>query len=164
MDNEERFLPLRKGYQRRISEIEIYSSEGEKVLNIMPPKQLWIMQNQKVKRYAALSNTLFLNYKVQYLARANALSEILEIYRSDRQNKNNILSKEELSENLRKITFAASVLTFENVRLMVLDMHGSNALILNLAEDTIIIGMNKDALLPDLAQIFSCLSKEIRAS
>ncbi len=122
------------------------------------------MQNQKVKKYAVLSNTLFLNDKVQYLAIANVLSEIVEIYHSDRQNKNNILSKEKLSENLRKITFAASVLTFENVRLMVLDMNASTALILNLAEDTIIIGMNKDALLPDLAQIFSCLSKEIRSS
>lgn len=130
----------------------------------MLPKLLCIMQNQKVKRYAALSNTLFLNDKVQYLAIANVLSEIVEIYHSDRQNKNNILSKEKLSENLRKITFATSVLTFENVRLMVLDMNASTALILNLAEDTIIIGMNKDALLPDLAQIFGCLSKEIRSS
>lgn len=122
------------------------------------------MQNQKVKRYAALSNTLFLNDKVQYLAIANVLSEIVEIYHSDMQKKNNILSKEELSENLRKITFAVSVLTFENVRLMVLDMNASKALILNLAEDTVIIGMNKDASLPDLAQVFSCLSKEIRSS
>lgn len=130
----------------------------------MLPKLLCIMQNQKVKRYAALSNTLFLNDKVQYLAIANVLSEIVEIYHSDRQNKNNILSKEKLSENLRKITFATSVLTFENVRLMVLDMNASTTLILNLAEDTIIIGMNKDALLPDLAQIFGCLSKEIRSS
>lgn len=130
----------------------------------MLPKLLCIMQNQKVKRYAALSNTLFLNDKVQYLAIANVLSEIVEIYHSDRQNKNNILSKEKLSENLRKITFATSVLIFENVRLMVLDMNASTTLILNLAEDTIIIGMNKDALLPDLAQIFGCLSKEIRSS
>lgn len=130
----------------------------------MLPKLLCIMQNQKVKRYAALSNTLFLNDKVQYLAIANVLSEIVEIYHSNRQNKNNILSKEKLSENLRKITFATSVLTFENVRLMVLDMNASTTLILNLAEDTIIIGMNKDALLPDLAQIFGCLSKEIRSS
>lgn len=130
----------------------------------MLPKLLCIMQNQKVKRYAALSNTLFLNDKVQYLAIANVLSEIVEIYHSDMQKKNNILSKEELSENLRKITFAASVLTFENVRLMVLDMNASKALILNLAEDTVIIGMNKDVSLPDLAQVFSCLSKEIRSS
>lgn len=130
----------------------------------MLPKHICRMQNQKVKRYAALSNTLFLNDKVQYLAIANVLSEIVEIYHSDRQNKNNILSKEKLSENLRKITFATSVLIFENVRLMVLDMNASTALILNLAEDTIIIGMNKDALLPDLAQIFGCLSKEIRSS
>lgn len=130
----------------------------------MLPKYLCIMQNQKVKRYAALSNTLFLSDKVQYLAIANVLSEIVEIYHSDMQKKNNILSKEELSENLRKITFAASVLTFENVRLMVLDMNASKALILNLAEDTVIIGMNKDVSLPDLAQVFSCLSKEIRSS
>lgn len=136
-----------------------------KALNIMLPKHLCIMQDQKIKRYAALSNTLFLNDKVQYLAIGNALSEIVEIYHSYRQNKNNIiLSKEELSENLRKITFATSVLTFENVRLMVLDMNASKALILNLTEDTIIIGINKDALFPDLAQIFSCLSKEIRSS
>lgn len=122
------------------------------------------MQNQKLKRYAALSNALFLSDKVQYLAIANVLSEIVEIYHSDRQNKNVSLSKEKLSESLRKITFATSVLTFENVRLMVLDMNASTALILNLAEDTIIIGMNKDTLLPDLAQIFTCLSKEVISS
>lgn len=122
------------------------------------------MQNQKVKRYATLSNNLFLNDKVQYLAIANVLSEITEIYYSNRQMENNILSKEELSEDLRKITFATSMLTFENIRLMVLDMNASKGLILNLAEDTVIIGMNKDALLPDLTQIFSCLSKEIRSS
>jgi uncharacterized protein YjgD (DUF1641 family) len=124
------------------------------------------MQNQKLKRYSALSNILFLNDKVQYLAIANVLSEIVEIYHSDKQDKssNNILSKEKISENLRKITFATSVLTFENVRLMVLDMNASKALILNLTEDTIIIGMSKDTLLPDLIQIFSCLSKELKSS
>ncbi|HEX6281951.1 MAG TPA: hypothetical protein VFZ67_06950 [Nitrososphaera sp.] len=121
------------------------------------------MQNQKVKRYAALSNTLFLNDKVQYLAIANVLSEIIEIYHSNRQ-KENILSKEELSENLRKITYATSVLTFENIRLMVLDMCASKTILLNLAEDTIIIGMNKDALLPDLAHIFDYLAEEIKSS
>jgi hypothetical protein len=131
----------------------------------MLPKHACIMQNQKIKTYAALSNALFLNGKVHYLAIGNALSEIVEIYHSDRQHKNKIiLSKEELSENLRKITFATSVLTFENVMLMVLDMNASKALILNLAEDTIIIGINKDALLPDLTQILSCLSKEISRS
>jgi hypothetical protein len=130
----------------------------------MVPNHLYIMQNQRLKRYAALSNTLFLNYEVQYVAIANVFSEIVEIYHSGRQNKDNTLSKEELSENLRKITFATSVLTFENVRLLVLDINASKALILNLSEDTIIIGMSKDTLLSDLARIFSCLSKEIRSS
>jgi hypothetical protein len=130
----------------------------------MLPKHLYRMQHQELKRYVALSNTLFLNDKVQYLAIANVLSEIVEIYYSDRQNKKNVLSKQQLSENLYKVTFATSVLTFENVRLLVLDMNASKALILNLAEDTIIIGMNKDTSLLDLAQIFSSLSKEIRSS
>jgi hypothetical protein len=43
-------------------------------------------------------------------------------------------------------------------------MNASKALILNLTEDTIIIGMSKDTLLPDLIQIFSCLSKELKSS
>ena len=129
----------------------------------MLPKRLCRMQNQKVKRYTALSNTLFLNDKVQYVAIANVLSEIIEIYHSNRQ-KENILSKNELAENLRKITFATSVLTFENIRLMVLDMNASKSIVLNLAEDTIIIGMNKDASLQDLAHIFNFIDEEIKSS
>jgi hypothetical protein len=37
-------------------------------------------------------------------------------------------------------------------------------MVLNLAEDTIIIGMDKDALLPDLVHIFDYISKKFRSS
>ncbi len=130
----------------------------------MLPKHRCRMQNQKMKkRYATLSKTLFLNDKVQYLAIANVISEIIEIYHTNRQMEN-ILSNEELSEHLRKITLATSMLTFENIRLMVLDLNASKAMLLNLAEDTIIIGMKKDTLLPDLAQVFDYISQEIKSS
>ena len=122
------------------------------------------MQNQKATRYPDLSNTLLLNDKVQYLAVANILGEIVDIYHNGRWQNKNVLSREELSENLHKIALSTSMLTFENIRLMVLDMNASKAMVINLAEDTIIIGMDKDALLPDLAHVFNYISEKIKSS
>jgi hypothetical protein len=122
------------------------------------------MQNQKVTRYPDLSNILLLNDKVQYLAIANILGEIVDIYHNSRWQNKNALSREELSENLHKIALSTSMLTFENIRLMVLDMNASKAMVINLAEDTIIIGMDKDALLPDLAHVFNYISEKIKSS
>jgi len=122
------------------------------------------MQNQKATRYPDLSNSLLLNDKVHYLAVANILGEIVDIYHNSRRQNKNVLSREELSENLHKIALSTSMLTFENIKLMILDMNASKAMVINLAEDTIIIGMDKDALLPDLAHVFNYISEKIRSS
>jgi hypothetical protein len=122
------------------------------------------MQNQKSARYPDLSNALVLNDKVQYFAVANILGEIVDIYHNSRLQNKNILTKEEISKNLRKIALSTSMLTFENIKLMILEMNASKAMVLNLAEDTIIIGMDKDALLPDLAHIIDYISKKFRSS
>ena len=122
------------------------------------------MQNQKATRYPDLSNSLLLNDKVQYLAVANILGEIVDIYHNSRWQNKNVLSREELSENLHKIALSTSMLTFENIKLMILDMNASKAMVINLAEDTIIIGMDKDALLPDLAHVFNYISEKIKSS
>ncbi|AFU60068.1 hypothetical protein Ngar_c31520 [Candidatus Nitrososphaera gargensis Ga9.2] len=118
------------------------------------------MQSQKAREYVALSDNLFsVNDKVQYVAIANVLGEIIDIYHNNGANSPSVLSKGRLSEDLRKITLATNVLTFENIRLMVLDTASSKALIINLAEDTIIVGMSKDGVLPDLARVLSCISR-----
>lgn len=130
----------------------------------MLPNLLCRMQNQKATRYPDLSNTLLLNDKVHYLAVANILGEIVDIYHNSRRQNKNVLSREELSENLHKIALSTSMLTFENIKLMILDMNASKAMVINLAEDTIIIGMDKDALLPDLALVFNYISEKIRSS
>ena len=130
----------------------------------MLPKHPCRMQHQKMTRYMALSNVLLLNEKVQYLAVANVVGEIVEILYNNRLQNNNILSKEKLSDDLHKISFSTSMLTFENIRLMVLDMSGSKAIVVNLAEDTIIVGMSKESLLSDVANIFRHISEEIDSS
>lgn len=118
------------------------------------------MQSRKARECVALSDNLFsVNDKVQYVAIANVLGEIIDIYHNNGVNIPSVLSKERLSEDLRKITLATNVLTFENIRLMVLDTASSKALIINLAEDTVIVGMSKDAVLPDLARVLSCISR-----
>ncbi len=122
------------------------------------------MQNQKSARYPDLSNALVLIDKVQYFAVANILGEIVDIYHNSRVQDKNILTKEEISKNLRKIALSTSMLTFENIKLMILEMNASKAMVLNLAEDTIIIGMDKDTLLPDLAHIFDYISKKFTSS
>lgn len=122
------------------------------------------MQDQKAARYPDLSNALVLNDKVQYFAVANILGEIVDIYHNSRLQNKNVLTKEEISKNLRKIALSTSMLTFENIKLMILEMNASKAMVLNLAEDTIIIGMDKDALLSDLAHIFDYISKKFRSS
>ena len=122
------------------------------------------MQHQKAARYPDLSNALVLNDKVQYFAVANILGEIVDIYYNSRLQNKNVLTKEEISKNLRKIALSTSMLTFENIKLMILEMNASKAMVLNLAEDTIIIGMDKDALLQDLAHIFDYISKKFRSS
>ena len=122
------------------------------------------MQHQKMTRYMALSNVLLLNEKVQYLAVANVVGEIVEIFYNNRLQNNNVLSKEKLSDDLHKISFSTSMLTFENLGLMVLDLSGSKAIVVNLAEDTIIVGMSKESLLSDVANIFRHISEEIDSS
>lgn len=122
------------------------------------------MQHQKATRYMALSNTLLLNEKVQYFAIADVVGEIVDIFYNNMQQNKNILSKEKISGDLRKISFSTSMLTFENIRLMVLDINGSKAMVVNLAEDTIIIGMSKEALLSDIANIFRYVSEQINSS
>jgi hypothetical protein len=118
------------------------------------------MQNQKSARYGHLSNISLLSDKVQYLAVANILGEIVEIYHNSRSQNKTVLCKEEISESLLKIALSTSMLTFENIRLMILDMNNSKVMVINLAEDTIIIGMDKDALLSEAVQIFNYISQK----
>lgn len=130
----------------------------------MVPILLCSMQHQRATRYMALSNTLLLNEKVQYFAIADVVGEIVDIFYNNMQQDKSILSKEKISGDLRKISFSTSMLTFENIKLMVLDIDGSKAMVVNLAEDTLIIGISKEALLSDIANIFRYISEEINSS
>lgn len=130
----------------------------------MLPNHLCNMQHQKTTRYEGLPNALLSDEKVQYLAIANVVGEIVEIFDSKVRQNNNLLSKEKLSNYLHKISFSTSMLTFENIQFMVLDTNGTKTMIVNLEEDTVIIGMNEDAGLSDVANIFRLICQEISFS
>lgn len=115
------------------------------------------MQSQKALGHEVLSRILTSDSdKVQYVAIANVLGEIVDIHHS---RNTSTISREVLSENLRKATLATNVLTFENIKIMVLSIGQSNTIIINLAVDTIIVGMSKGASMSDFARVLSLVSQ-----
>ncbi len=109
--------------------------------------------SQKNVDYLHLSRGLFdINEKIMYMVVVDIFGKVIKQYG---KNLNTSFNEEEINNQLRNIAFATNGLTFENVRLMLLEKNNQKIAIINLNEDSIIIGIDRIATWSDISGIFS---------
>lgn len=111
------------------------------------------MSGQKNINYLHLSRGLFeINEKIWYIAVVDIFGKVIEQYSG---NLDTFISKVDVNNQLQNIAFATNGLSFENVKLMLLEKNNIKIAIINLNEDSIIIGIDKSATWSDVSGIFS---------
>lgn len=109
------------------------------------------MQHQKKLDYThSLDSLLVLSEEIRFIAVINIFGEVVKQY-----NKNlaiNPITREEISNQFHNIAFA-SVLTLENIKFMLLEKYDFKIAIINLNEDSLMIGIDKEATWPDILDI-----------
>lgn len=112
------------------------------------------MQNQKATDYWRVSDGLLSsNDRIHYVAVVNMFGEVTQCFaRAPRP------SPEEISRRIQRIAFAINALAFENVKFMQLNEDDLILLIINLGEDTLVVGMEKNAPWPEISAIIGSLS------
>ena len=109
------------------------------------------MQHQKKLDYThSLDSLLVLSEEIRFIAVINIFGEVDKQY-----NKNlaiNPITREEISNQFHNIAFA-SVLTLENIKFMLLEKYDFKIAIINLNEDSLMIGIDKEATWPDILDI-----------
>jgi hypothetical protein len=112
-----------------------------------------VVNNQKKVDYFRLSKGLFeINEKIKYIVVVDIFGKFVEQYGKDLTA---YFSEEEIVNQLRNIAFATNGLTFENVKLMLLEKKDQKIAIINLDEDSIVIGIDRFATWSDISGIFS---------
>lgn len=110
------------------------------------------MQHQKKLDYTHSLDSLFvLSEEIRFIAVINIFGEVVKQY-----NKNlaiNPISREEISNQFHNIAFATSILTLENIKFMLLEKYDFKIAIINLNEDNLMIGIDKEATWPDILDI-----------
>ncbi|HKG88647.1 MAG TPA: hypothetical protein VKA95_10000 [Nitrososphaeraceae archaeon] len=110
------------------------------------------MRHQKKLDYTHSLDSLFvLSEEIRFIAVINIFGEVIKQY-----NKNmaiNPISREEISNQFHNIAFATSVLTLENIKFMLLEKYDFKIAIINLSEDNLMIGIDKEATWPDILDI-----------
>jgi hypothetical protein len=104
------------------------------------------VQHQKKLDYThSLDSLLVLSEEIRFIAVINIFGEVVKQY-----NKNlaiNPITREEISNQFHNIAFA-SVLTLENIKFMLLEKYDFKIAIINLNEDSLMIGIDKEATWP----------------
>jgi len=112
-----------------------------------------VTSSQKNVDYLHLSRGLFdINEKIMYMVVVDIFGKVIKQYG---KNLNTSFNEEEINNQVRNIAFATNGLTFENVRLMLLEKNNQKIAIINLNEDSIIIGIDRIATWSDISGIFS---------
>jgi hypothetical protein len=112
-----------------------------------------VTNSQKRIDYFRLSKGLFeINEKIKYIVVVDIFGKFVEQYGKDLST---YFSEEEIVNQLRNIAFATNGLTFENVKLMLLEKNDQKIAIINLDEDSIVIGIDMFATWSDVSGIFS---------
>jgi hypothetical protein len=112
-----------------------------------------VTNSQKKIDYFRLSKGLFeINEKIKYIVVVDIFGKFVEQYGKDLST---YFSEEEIVNQLRNIAFATNGLTFENVKLMLLEKKDQKIAIINLNEDSIVIGIDMFATWSDVSGIFS---------
>jgi hypothetical protein len=109
------------------------------------------VEHQKKLDYThSLDSLLVLSEEIRFIAVINIFGEVVKQY-----NKNlaiNPITREEISNQFHNIAFA-SVLTLENIKFMLLEKYDFKIAIINLNEDSLMIGIDKEATWPDILDI-----------
>ena len=104
--------------------------------------------------YSQLSSTLFtLNDKISYLVVINIYGEVISQY--NRGSNVNSPMEEESANQLRHIAVATSNLIFENIKFMLLEKPNMKIAIINVEEDSLIVGIDKNASWTEISEIFN---------
>lgn len=110
------------------------------------------MQHQKKLDYThSLDSLLVLSEEIRFIAVINIFGEVVKQY-----NKNlaiNSISREEISNQFQNIAFATSVLALENIKFMLLQKYDLKIAIISMNEDSLMIGIDKEATWPDILDI-----------
>lgn len=110
------------------------------------------MQHQKKLDYTYSLDSLFvLSEEIRFIAVINIFGEVVKQY-----NKNlaiNSISREEISNQFQNIAFATSVLALENIKFMLLQKYDFKIAIISMNEDSLMIGIDKEATWPDILDI-----------
>lgn len=110
------------------------------------------MQHQKKLDYThSLDSLLVLSEEIRFIAVINIFGEVVKQY-----NKNlaiNSISREEISNQFQNIAFATSVLALENIKFMLLQKYDFKIAIISMNEDSLMIGIDKEATWPDILDI-----------
>ncbi len=109
--------------------------------------------------FTQLLNNLFSLYdKIYCVLVINTLGELVEQYV-----KNTDLdgTEENLVEQFRNIAFATSIVTFEGIRLILLDKAHSKILIININEETMILAIDKQATWTNILDIARFISDNV---
>jgi hypothetical protein len=148
-----KFLPNWNERSLNTSILELVTSRFEKLITFNYPYESIVMNSQKNVDYLRLSKGLFeINEKIMYVVVVDIFGKVVEQYGKDL---NTCFREEEINNQLRNIAFATNGLTFENVKLMLLEKNNQKIAIINLNEDSIIIGIDRIATWSDISGIFS---------
>lgn len=93
-----------------------------------------------------------LNDKISYLAVINIYGEVVKRYN---RSANVNTPDEEAASQLHHIAVATSILTFENIKFMLLEKPNMKIAIININEDSIVVGIDKNASWLDISDIFN---------
>lgn len=146
-------LPFRKEIYNFITEYEAPLSESENILISFYLKSC-IGATLKAVNYSQLSSMLFtLNDKISYLSVINIYGEVISQY--SRDSNVNSPKEEESANQLHHIAVATSNLAFENIKFMLLEKPHMKIAIINVEEDSLIVGIDKNASWAEISEIFN---------
>ena len=111
------------------------------------------MQDQKTIDFSLLNGLFSINDKIHYLAVVNIFGEIIYWHAKRKTD-----SKEDVAERFRKLVFATTALSFDNVKLVMLHKDNLKILAINLEQDTLMIGIDEHVSWSDTSNIINCLA------
>lgn len=95
-----------------------------------------------------------INENIMFLTVVDIFGKVVKQYY---KNLTDLITEEELSSQLKRIAFSSNTLTFENIKLLLLDNKDFKIAVINLNEDSLVVGINKNATWSDVMCIFSYL-------
>jgi hypothetical protein len=100
-----------------------------------------------------------LNSNISYIVTVNLLGDISQHYRDTTLENIDI---DKIAGKFRKITTAASLLNFDNVRFLMYEENNLNHVIINIQEISIIIGFGTNTTISDVLYVVDEFMKEHR--